>query len=321
MSELTTRLNLIQRAMQRGTSSREPVTLNDRTLKEEANGQSRNVVPEQKGTNGALSMPRLETEPAQTAREAEPVHLDYAKLRASHIATPDDKGSATYNEFRSLKRKLLPMTRDPETGVMARNVAMVTSALPREGKTFTAMNLAICLAAERNLNVILVDGDVIRNTIGDYFDSKDKDQGGLVDLLTESRQRVEDVLHPCANLPRLHVLFAGKRDHASPELLASSRMADICGTLSKRFPHSIVLFDTPPVLAASESAALAAHVHHLIMLVAAGQATRNQVEAALTEVSSCPSISLLFNRSFQWQRPLSGPSYYYGHGLDESQGA
>ena len=317
MSELTSRLNLIQRAMQRGAPSREAVAVDNGPVKK-SSGASQSLIPEQTGSNVPPLMPHLEAEPAQAARETGPVHLDYAKLRASRIATPDDKDSTTYNEFRSLKRKLLPMTRDPETGAMTRNLVMVTSALPREGKTFTAMNLAICLAAERNLDVILVDGDVIRGSIGQYFDGDDRD--GLVDLLIERRQRIEDVLHPCADLPKLHVLFAGKRDRAAPELLASPRMADICGAVSKYFPHSIVLFDTPPVLAAAESAALAAHAHHLIMLVASGQAGRNQVEAALTEVSSCPSISLLFNRSAQWQRPLSSSPYYYGYGLDESQG-
>jgi receptor protein-tyrosine kinase len=317
MSELGTRLNLIQRAMQRSTVQREPVAMDDANLKL-ANGRPQSALPEQaEAISPPAPMPRPETEPAQVAREVVPVHLAYAKLRAARIATPEDKSLATYNEFRSLKRKLLPITRDPETGLATRNVVMVTSALPREGKTFTVMNLAICLAAERNLDVILVDGDVVRGSVGHFFDGEVRH--GLVDILSDKSQRIEDVLHRCIDLPRLHVLFAGKRDHAAPELFASPRMADVCTALSKRFRESIVLFDTPPVLAASESAALAAHAHHLIMLVASGHAARNQVEAALTEVSSCPNISLLFNRSPRWERPLSGPSYYYGYGPDASQ--
>lgn len=269
--------------------------------------------------SGAAEPLHRAAEPARIPIDAQPVHLDYAKLRASRIITPDDKSSAAYNEFRSLKRKLIPMTRDPETGVMTRNVMMVTSALPREGKTFTAMSFAICLAAERNLNVILVDGDVVRGSIADYFHGRDFD--GLVDLLTETGRRIDDMLHPCVELPGLHILFAGRRHEATPELLASRRMGDICAALSKQFKHSIVLFDTPPVLAASEPAAMAAHAHHLIILVASGHAGRHQVEAALAEVSSCPSISLLFNRSSEWQRPLSNSSYYYqgDDGADEPQ--
>lgn len=310
MSEPTSRLNLIQRAMQQATPSREVGAV------QRSSGPPQSVSTEQKRANRAQPIPHRAPEPARVAREAEPVHLDYAKLRASRIVTPDSKSSAAYNEFRSLKRKLIPMTRDPDTGAMTRNVMMVTSALPQEGKTFTAMSLAIALAAEHNLNVILVDGDVVRGSIAAYFQGEGLD--GLVEILTETRQRIEDLLHPCIDVPGLHLLFAGKRHETTPELLASRRMGDICGALSKQFQQSIVIFDTPPVLAASEPAAMAAHAHHMIMVVASGRASRHQVETALAEVSSCPSISLLFNRSSQWQRPLSDPSYSYYHSSDHS---
>jgi protein-tyrosine kinase len=315
VSEPKLRLNLIQRAMQRATLPRQTVPVDDGPVKG-IQERPQIAFSEQKWANGAASMPHVE--PAQIARIAQPVHLDYAKLRASRIVTPDNKRSGAYNEFRSLKRKLLPMTLDPETGIVARNVVMVTSALPREGKTFTAMGFAISLAAESNLNVILVDGDVVRGSIADYFHGEDQD--GLVELLTGKRQRIDDLLHPCSDLPRLHVLFAGKRHEAAPEMLASSRMGEICAALSKHFQQSIVLFDAPPVLAASEPAAMAAHAHHLIMLVASDRSARHQVESALAEVSCCPSISLLFNKSPRWQRPLSDPYYYYGDG-DKSQEA
>ena len=309
MSEERPRLNLIQRAMQRAATPHQPVAV-DSSVVTHPNAVPQGSPSAPRQINGTHSMPRRESTPGQIGREAEPVHLDFAKLRAARIITPDNKNAVAYNEFRSLKRKLIPMTRDPETGEMTRNLIMVTSSLPSEGKTFTVMNLAIGLAAERNLNIILVDGDVVRGSIADFFNAEGKD--GLVELLSEKRQRIDDLLHPCADLPGLYVLFAGKHHEASPEFLASGRMADICASLSEHFTKSIVLFDTPPVLAASETAAMAAHAHHLIMLVAAGHATRHQVEAALTEISRCRSISLLFNRAPEWERPLSDPYYYYG---------
>jgi receptor protein-tyrosine kinase len=310
------RLNLIQRAMQLSNVSRETARV-DGTAPVLANGRSRNAFPEM--ANGEGLTPRREGDSTQVARQAEPVHLDSARLRASRIITPESKDSATYNEFRSLKRKLIPLTIDDQTNAMTRNIVMVTSALPREGKTFTVMNLAFCLAAERNLDVILVDGDVVRGAVAGYFDGGARD--GLVELLTENRQGVAELLHPVAALPRLHVLFAGKRHEAVPELLASPRMADIRTMLAKHFPQSIVLIDTPPVLASPEAAALAAHADHLIMLVSSSQASRHQVEAALTEVSCCQSIQLLFNRAPQWQRPLTGAYSYYSESVGETRGS
>jgi receptor protein-tyrosine kinase len=295
--------------MQRANLSREPGNAVADAVADSA-GQ-KNIEHSRKLTLGVSSIRRQEDEPIQIAHQAEQIQLNHAKLRASRIVMPDSKSSLTYNEFRSLKRKLIPMTCDAETGDSSRNLVMITSALPGEGKTFTTLNLAIVLAAEPNLNVILVDGDVIQNSIAQYFQGEH--QEGLIELLTGTRDNIADVLHPCADLPRLHVLFAGKNNETAPELLASRRMAGICTSLSRHFKRSIVLFDAPPLLAASEPAAMAAHVHHLIMLVSAGRTARRQVEAALDEVARCPSISLLFNRSPEWEQPRSGVYGYYGY--------
>jgi receptor protein-tyrosine kinase len=248
--------------------------------------------------------------PKATRSTLPDVRLNFAKLRDLRIVTPDNKSSTTYNQFRAIKRKLLPMARDPHTNALSRNVMLVTSALPGEGKTFTSMNLAIGFAAERNLDVILIDGDVVRATVGQYFEgSRDV---GLLDVLTGRREHVDEVMHRCADMPNLHVIFAGKHEEASPELLASKRMAECVATLSKLYPECIVLIDAPPVLATSEPVALAMHADHLIMVVAAGMATRAQIEEALTIVSACPNINLLFNKAPEWQG-ASGYPYYYNY--------
>jgi protein-tyrosine kinase len=342
MSDPTSRLNLIQRAMQRGALAREAPQADPAPVPEPVEiqpirepGRSDHAVrpaalapqPVERAAPSrvpdqflATAAPSIRPELAETPRlgKAQPVRLDIEKLTNSRISSPDNTHSVTYNEFRSLKRKLIPMTVDPETRGMTRNMVMVTSALPGEGKTFTAMNLAIALAAEPNLNVILVDADVVQSSIASYFQASDHD--GLLELLTGKRHHLDEVLHPCADLPRLHVLFAGARDDATPELLASRGMTELCADLATRFPQSIVLFDAPPVLAGSEPAAMASHVHHVLMVVAAGRSGRDQVEAALTEVSRCPSISMVFNQSPEWERPLNDMySRPYSYGPPKSE--
>ena len=317
MSDPSSRLNLIQRAMQRGALARE-ATRPDQIAVQHTEPPSQSRVPDQIPATPAHSIRAEVVEPLQL-RKAQPVRLDGEKLAASRIGSPENTKSVTYNEFRSLKRKLIPTTADPETGAMTRNMVMVASAVPGEGKTFTAMNLAIALAAEPNLDVILVDGDVTQGSIATYFQQPDQD--GLLELLTGKRQRLEEVLHPCAELPQLHVLFAGARHDATPELLASRGMTDLCAALSTHFPHSIVLFDMPPVLAASEPAAMAHHVNHVIMVVAAGRSGRDQVEAALTEVSRCPSISVVFNQSPEWERPLNDTYSRYSYMAEKTEKA
>jgi len=304
MSDPSSRLNLIARAMQREALAREGIGPAQVAEPERAGAETAQAgrAAQQPPAGPASSIRADVVEPLQL-RKAQPIRLDRAKLAASRISSPENMQSVTYNEFRSLKRKLIPMTAAPETGAMTHNLVMITSALPGEGKTFTAMNLAIALAAEPNLNVILVDADFARSSIAGYFQPSEGQ--GLLELLTSERQRLDELLHPCVDLPQLHVLFSGARHDSTPELLASHGMEELCAALSKQFPESIVLFDTPPVLAASEATAMAAHVHHVLMVVAAGRSERSQVEAALTEVSRCASMAVVFNRSPQWERPLN----------------
>ena len=93
-------------------------------------------------------------------------------------------------------------------------------------------------------------------------------------------------------------------------------MADICLEMSTRYNNRIVIFDTPPVLASSETANLAMHAHQAIMVVSAGQANRSQLQAALELISACQSISLVFNKAPKWYKG-HGDSYYY-YDLDRS---
>jgi receptor protein-tyrosine kinase len=330
MSEPTPRLNLIQRAMQQANMRRSVTTEELPEVEEQRREPSmelrdhveaRTEVPphaDRQPTETVVD--RREAPPAKRpsypdvggqARPAGVTHglrLNLGKLRESRMVTPDNRASVTYNEFRAIKRKLLPMTRDPATKATTRNVVMITSALAGEGKTYTAMNLAIGLAAERNLEVILVDGDVVRSSITQYFEGAPEE--GLLDLLTGRRQQIDEVLKRCADLPNLHVLFSGRRDDSSPELLASARMAEVSSALSRRFRESVVVIDAPPVLATAEPSAMVMHVHHLIMVVAAGQVARHHVEEALAGVASCGSISLVFNKSPEWQRATPYPYYY-----------
>jgi receptor protein-tyrosine kinase len=335
MSESTPRLNLIQRAMQqanlrRATAEelpdieeerREPtMEVRERPIEREVPAPKPEAVMERRQPEPVVERreapppppPRrsayADAAPSRTAMPAGGLRLNLNKLRESRMVTPDNRASVTYNEFRAIKRKLLPMMRDPATKATTKNIVMITSALAGEGKTYTAMNLAIGLAAERNLEVILVDGDVVRSSIAQYFEGAPEE--GLLDLLTGRRQQIDEVLQRCADLPNLHVLFSGRRDDSSPELLASARMAEICSALSRRFKESVVVIDAPPVLATAEPSALAMHVHHLIMVVAAGQVARHHVEEALAGVACCPSINLVFNKSPEWQRATPYPYYY-----------
>jgi receptor protein-tyrosine kinase len=302
-------LNLIQRAVKR---------LSDEGIKAEAaSDHGVDAVPLPEPVAPRMSDPvrapridpafRVSAAPGEAEASRREIRLNYAKLRQDNIVTPDNPTSATHDEFRAIKRKLLSKARDGKSDAITRNIVMVTSALPGEGKTFTTINLVISLAAERNLQVLLIDADVVKPSVREFFIGDD--QRGLTDLLNGSTQRVNEVVHRCADIPNLSVMFAGRHDARSPELMASRRMAEIFAELSAQYPDRIIVIDSPPVVASPEPTALAMHVHQVVLVVAAEHASRHHVEEALERISACRNISLVFNKSPQWRK--AGSSYYY----------
>jgi protein-tyrosine kinase len=249
--------------------------------------------------------------PAPTLGTSEPARIariKFNEVRRRGMITPDNLRSNISFEFRAIKRKLLAGVRDQRSNGLGNNLIMVTSALPGEGKTFTASNLAIALTAERDLDVLLIDADVIRPSIGALFDHP---QGpGLTDLLNGNRSDVADVTHQCEDIQNLEIIFAGAHDERTPELISSQRTADLLTELSERQNDRIVIFDTPPALASAETANLAAYMHHVILVVAWGEANRHHVQKALDNVSACRNVSLIFNKAPKWQK-LSSDYYYY----------
>ncbi|MEO8301784.1 MAG: P-loop NTPase [Rhizomicrobium sp.] len=237
------------------------------------------------------------------------VRLDFRALRQNGCITPDNMTSSISNEFRGIKRKLLQKVRDPQTRAAVSNLIMVTSSLPGEGKTFSSINLALSLAAERGLQVLLIDADVIRPSVGNMFMAPPTE--GLTDLLTGKVAHVSDVLHRCADIPNLAVIFAGNPSANTPELISSGKMANLCRELSARYPDRVIVLDTPPVLASTEPAILASYVHHLLMVVAADQTDRHQLRKSLETVASCQSVSLLFNKAPSWNE--AEYIAYYGY--------
>jgi len=246
---------------------------------------------------------------APSVEKSREVNLDFRVLRQNGMITPDNMASVISNEFRGIKRKVLQKARDFNSRATVNNLVMVTSSLPGEGKTFTSLNLAISLAAERGLQVLLIDADVIRPSLGNMFKAIPRD--GLTDLLTGKTTRVSDVMCRCAEIPNLAVMFSGSAHSDSPELISSGKMADLCKDLSTRYPDRMIVIDTPPVLASSEPATLASYVHQLLMVVAADQTSRHELRKSLEAVASCKNISLLFNKAPRWNEAEYTP--YYGY--------
>ncbi len=230
--------------------------------------------------------------------------IDLARLAASGIVTPTSARSQIADEFRVVKRPLLDNIRSAENRSGA-NLIMVTSALPGEGKTFVAINLAMSIAMELDKTVLLVDADVARPSLLSTLGLPPSP--GLMDLLTEESVGLSNVLLR-SNVEKLTLLPAGSPQARSTELLASQSMAGLVQELSNRYSDRVIVFDAPPLLPTTESRVLASHMGQIVVVVGADSTTQGTLRQALSTVQSCPVVMTLLNKAVR-----SEVGSYYGY--------
>lgn len=236
--------------------------------------------------------------------------IDLVTLQAAGFITPDVTDSRLLHEFRVIKRPLIQNALGKGAAPIANgNLIMVTSSLPGEGKSFVSLNLAMSIAMEVDCRVLLVDADVIKPSIPRLLGIKPAK--GLMDVLTTPGLTLGDVLLK-TNVPRLDLVLAGTHHHSASELLASAAMNELLQGIASRYPDRIVVFDSPPLLATTESRVLAAHMGQVVLVVEAEKTTHGAVESALATVENCPVVMTVLNKTPQSE---TGSYYgYYGYG-------
>jgi receptor protein-tyrosine kinase len=246
--------------------------------------------------------PPSQVPPPQRRQESRRVTLDTARLAKASIVAGSSHFPHLIEEFRIIKRPLLLAAFGNDVPIAHNaNVVMVTSARPNEGKSFVATNLAISIASERNVEVLLIDADCTNPAMpGILGVNPDR---GLFDLLLDAELGVGDVLLR-TNFSHLSVMVAGttaaRQKTQSTELLASARMSSIISEIAGRYGDRIVIIDAAPVLASSEPSVLALLVGQIVLVVEAEQTSRRTVEEAVTMLRACSNINLVLNKAHGW---------------------
>jgi receptor protein-tyrosine kinase len=233
--------------------------------------------------------------------------INLARLHRMGVVSPDAEKSQIAEEFRIIKRPLIANAFGQGAArVKNGNLIMVTSSLPGEGKSFCAINLAISMAMEMDRTVLLVDADVAKPRVPEYLGiHADK---GLLDVLQDKDLKLSDVLIR-TDIAKLTVLPAGRTYKRATELLASAAMTRLVEDIGNRYPDRIILFDSPPLLATSESSVLATHMGQIVMVVEAERTSQEAVREALSHIQSCEVVGMLLNKT----TPTPGADYYYGY--------
>jgi exopolysaccharide/PEP-CTERM locus tyrosine autokinase len=245
--------------------------------------------------------------PKYTTRRVE---LDLARMRELGMVTAAGGRTPLLEDFRIIKRPLLQRAFDePTKGDNPGNLIMITSSLPGEGKTYTAINLAMSIAMELDHTVLLVDADVARPSVLRTLGLPN--QRGLMDILVDDKLDMADVMLR-TNVDTLSILPAGTSTPRATELLASSTMSNLVNEIASRYPDRIVIFDSPPLLLTSESRVLASHMGQIVMVVEAQTTTQHAVKEALSQLEGLNNVNLIYNKTRDLPGIEETYDYHYG---------
>jgi len=256
----------------------------------------------------------LVDEPAPHAAHAPAVGLaptrhvvvDRDALRREGFMPDPSRDRQFADQYRQIKRPIIAAALTaPRKGGPSPRAVMMTSALPGDGKTFTSINLALSMARERDVSVVLVDGDAPKPHVSRIF-GLDQERG-LFDALADPTVDIESLVLP-TDVNGLSILPAGGRSEGATELLASERMASVVARLVGRSARRIVLFDSPPLLLAPESRALTVVAGQVVLVVRSGTTPRQAVLDALSIIGEEHAVSLVLN-----QGRVSFDGGYYGY--------
>jgi len=242
--------------------------------------------------------------------DGEVVHIGLEVLaRAGVLPSEDEASGRLSNEVRRAKLPLL----NNATGKSAKvpefaDRIVVTSAVPGEGKTFTAINLALSLAREPDFEIVLLDADIPKSDVTRTFGL----QGypGLMDILADESRRPADVILR-TDVPNLFLVPAGQRNPLAAEMFGGRRMGQVLEDLGASSKQRLLVFDSSPLLATPEARVLASQMGQVVVVVGAGHTRRYELKSALEGLGGSQYVGLILNKS---RLPaIENPYYgYYG---------
>ena len=249
-------------------------------------------------------------EPVVFKGERFPVNRQH--LRDQGLIVPESTVTAVLEEFRIVKRQLLlnaDQLAQQGMGPAAQRV-LICSPHPGEGKSFTSVNLALAIAAEKECEVLLIDADFAKPSVLSMLGLPGGP--GLMDALANPEIDAADCVIG-TDVPGLWVLPAGNATTSDTEYLSSSRTRVVLDRLVQGAPQRFVIFDSPPALAASPAAALAKYVGQAVVVARCDRTAQGSLEDAISLLSACPNIQLILNAV---HFSPSGRRFgsYYGYG-------
>ncbi len=214
------------------------------------------------------------------------IHLDPGFIAGNRcLAYLDNVPEA--EAYRVLRTQILQRTKGAGS-----NTIMVTSAQPGEGKTLTAINLAFTFAREFQNTVLLVDGDLRKQSIHKYLGCAG--EKGLINYLADGLPVSELITWP--GVEKMTLISGGRSFQESAEILGSPRMKELISDMKGRYPERYIIFDAPPILTGADVLTFAPLVDQVIIVVQAGKTSTDDVRKAIQFLPKEKILGFVLNR-------------------------
>ena len=235
------------------------------------------------------------------------VDLDINMLDKMGYLTPNTKNRVMFEQYRRIKLPILKKAFDGGDARNRKNIVMVTSSMEGEGKSYTALNLAMSVAYEYNHTVLLIDADVVKKQNSQVLGLHE--EPGLIDYLTGKVSSLSDLILS-TNIPNLNLLPAGVDSDRITELFNSKKMSQLTKELSGRYDDRLIILDAPPLLQESSSDALKDLVDQVLFVIEAEKTPIHVIKKAQNILTSMQDIGVVLNKSNQ--HIDSAKQYGYG---------
>lgn len=257
----------------------------------------------------AVSTQAPAVKPTKNTATSVDIEIDFEALDKKGFVSTNSQRQIINEEYRAIKRKLLDNAFGPlSKSLNNSNIIMVSSSRPGEGKTFTAVNLALSIALEQDKTVLLVDADVLKPNVMRTLEQQNT--VGLMEYLLGEKDNISEVM--CTtNLENLRIIPAGKSHHLSTELLASGKMQEAVEEFANRYPDRVVIVDTPPLLGINETAILANLAGQALVVVEETKTKLADVSNAVNQLNPDMAIGFVVNKAEKANSDGSGYGYYY----------
>jgi protein-tyrosine kinase len=217
-----------------------------------------------------------------------------------HIVCITDPQSLASEQYRKLRARLFRTTRKD-----ALNTLMIASSEGGEGKTITAINLAVAIAHEIDHTVLLVDADLRNPSVHRYLGLEPRP--GLSDYL-KNEAALSDILVR-TGIGKLVLLPAGTPAENPAELAASDRMRNLVQEMKHRYRDRIIIFDSAPILLAADTLSLASYMDGILFVVQADQTSPKTAASALALFKGYNVLGSVFNNVPSYLGQTQYPSY------------